>query len=70
MKLIQAPPILGDVKVASEGPIIDLLHDIKVVRMNEQEDAVVMEVGFCEGEDILNVMLIQMVPWCNIRARG
>ena len=62
VKLIQAPPILSDVEVASEGPIMDLLQDIRIVRVNEQEDTVVMEVGFREGEDILNIMLIQLVP--------
>ena len=61
MELIQTPPILGDIKMANVSPIIDGLHIIKVVRVNDNEDAIVMEVEFCKGEDILKVVFTPLV---------
>ena len=62
VELIQAPPIFGNIEMASVHPIINVFHEIRVVQVNEHENTVVTEVGLCEREDILNVVISSLVP--------
>ena len=60
MKLIQAPPILGDVELASERSVIDGFDEVRFIRENEDKDGIVM-VGLCKRKGIFKVILTLLV---------
>ena len=70
MELIEAPQIFGDVELAGKHPIIDRIYEVRVIKVNEDKVAVVVEVGIWEGENILKVILTPLVPCWNIGVRG
>ena len=69
MKLIQAPPIFSKKIIECERPAIDVLHKLWIIGVHEEEDAVVMEIGIGEGEEILEVEHLTSVPFRDGRIR-
>ena len=69
VQLIQATPVLGKEIIECECPAIDVLRKLWIIGVHEEKDAVVMEVGVGEGEEILEVVQRMLVPLRDGRIR-
>ena len=62
MELIQAPPIFCKVVIKFGCLAMDVLHELRIIRVHEKKDTVIMEVGICKGKKILEVVRRTLVP--------
>ena len=56
VKLIQALLVFGKEIVECERLAIDVLRKLWIIRVHEEKDAIIMEVGVGKGKEILKVV--------------
>ena len=56
IEVIHAKPIFGNVEFLHVCPIMNRSRDLRMSGVSKNEDAVVMDVGTCKGEQNLKVL--------------
>ena len=53
VEFIQAPPIFEEVVIKGKGSQMDVLCELQIVGMHEENNAIIMEISTCKGEEVL-----------------
>ena len=68
-EVVQAPPIAYLVVSKLEGPLLKIPQDLRLGRMDDEDNHIIMKIALCKTEECLKVIIRAYVPSGNGRVR-